>query len=498
MFVSRLFLRRSSKKIMSSFDEAVKDIGDGSTILCGGFGLSGLPENLIAALKRKGSKNLTFVSNNAGVDDFGIGLLLQAGQVKRMVSSYVGENATFEKQYLTGQLEVELTPQGTLAEKLRAGGAGIPAFYTATASGTIIEEGGFPIKYNSDGTVAIASKPKEVRVFNGRRYVMEESITGDFAFVKAWKADTKGNLIFKGTANNFNADCAMAGRITIAEVEEIVEAGTFEPTQIHVPGVYVARLLKGPSYEKRIERRTVRSPTGTTAAVGAKKQKSDSDAQMRDKIVKRASLEFNDGDYVNLGIGMPTLASNFLRPGISIELQSENGLLGMGPYPLQGTEDPDLINAGKETVTTLPGSAIFSSSQSFAMIRGGHIDLTILGALEVSQNGDIANWIVPGKFVKGMGGAMDLVAVSSSKVVVTMEHCDKKGKPKLLKQCSLPLTGKKCVDRIITEIAVFDVDHAKGHLILIEKDPAVTVDEIKAKTEAAFVVSDKLCDYRSV
>ena len=227
-------------KIVSSADEAIRDIQSNMTIMLGGFGLCGIPENCIAALVRKGISGLTCISNNAGVDHFGLGLLLQSRQIKKMVSSYVGENDEFERQMLSGELEVDLIPQGSLAERCRAGGAGIPAFFTPAGYGTEIAHG------------------KEVRIFNGKPHILEMALTADFAIVKAWKGDTEGNLIYKGTARNFNPLMAMAGKITIAEVEELVEPGMLDPNHIHTPGIFVQSIFQGAHYEKRIEQRTVR------------------------------------------------------------------------------------------------------------------------------------------------------------------------------------------------------------------------------------------------
>lgn len=226
-------------KVVSSYEAAMEGLKDGDTIIAGGFGLCGIPEGLIKQIKKMNTKELTVVSNNCGVDDFGLGILLQDKQIKKVIASYVGENALFEQQLLNGEIDVELTPQGTLAEKMRAGGAGIPAFYTATGYGTPIAEG------------------KDVKKFDGRPYILEESITGEFAIVKAWKADRYGNLVFRHTAMNFNPMAATAGKITVAEVEEIVEPGELEPSQIHTPGIYVNRVIKG-NFEKRIERVTTR------------------------------------------------------------------------------------------------------------------------------------------------------------------------------------------------------------------------------------------------
>ncbi len=233
------------RKVVANADVALDGIQDGMTLMVGGFGLCGIPENLIAALRKRGTRNLTCISNNAGVDGFGLGLLLETRQIRKMISSYVGENDEFERQMLSGELEVELIPQGTLAERCRAAGAGIPAFYTPAGFGTEVAEG------------------KEIRMFGGKPHLLEHAFDADFALVKAWKGDEAGNLIFKGTARNFNPMMAMAGRITVAEVEELVPAGTLDPNAIHVPGIFVHRIVQGTHYEKRIEQRTVRPKNPT-------------------------------------------------------------------------------------------------------------------------------------------------------------------------------------------------------------------------------------------
>ncbi|OQD75031.1 hypothetical protein PENDEC_c008G03245 [Penicillium decumbens] len=478
--------KRAIDKRCASANEAVKNMKGPATVLVGGFGFSGVPNTLIDAVRdRPDIKDLTVVSNNAGMPGAGLGQLLESKQITKMIASFIGENKVFEKMYLSGDLSLELTPQGTIAEKCAAGAAGVPAFYTPAAFGTIIQTGELPVRYNKDGSVAEMSKPKETRTFNGKEFLLEESIFGDYALIKVHKADRLGNCQFRKAMNNFNEAMAKNAKVTLVEADHIVEVGEIAPEDIHLQGIYVDAVIQSTG-EKQIEKVTYAKDPSEMLAAG-----SGEATKRRERIVKRAAKEFKDGMYVNLGIGIPLIAPSYLPEGVEVILQAENGILGLGGYPKPGEEDPDLINPGKETVTLNRGASLFGSHESFGMIRAGKIDLTMLGALQVSQYGDLANFMLPGK-VKGVGGAMDLVAnPEKTKVVVTMEHTDKKGNPKILPSCSFPLTGPKCVSTIITDLAVFDVSPTEG-LTLIEHAEGVTVEEIRSKTAAPFKVADDL------
>lgn len=306
---------------------------------------------------------------------------------------------------------------------------------------------------------------------------MEETIVGDVAFIKAYKADEKGNLHYRQSARNFNPDMATAAKIVIAEVEHIVPKGEIGPEEVHTPGVYVDYIVQSKTNTyKPIQKLTL--DHGDQIDIGGV------DCDKRITIAKRIAKELKDGSYVNLGIGIPTLVAAFKPRGIDFELQCENGVLGLAGYAFEGEEDPDLINAGLETIRLKRGASFFDSSESFGMIRGSHIDVTVLGAMQVSATGDIANWMIPKKLVKGMGGAMDLVACGST-VIAAMTHVARDGTPKIHEECQLPLTGKGCLSLVVTDRAVFDFSN-EGRLTLKEIAEGYTLDDIKNSTACDF------------
>lgn len=483
---------RAASKLFNNADDAVADLKSGSTILSSGFGLCGVADTIISAIGRRGADNihsLTAVSNNAGAPGRGgLSTLTHSGQVNRLIISYLGNNKALEQKYLTGNIAVELCPQGTLAERLRAGGAGIPAFYTATGAHTFLQDGKIPVRLDASGKVLEQGKPRETRVFNKKKYLMETALTGDVAILRAWKADEAGNCVFRYTTKAFGPIMAKAAALTIVEAENIVPVGSIDPNEVDLPGIFVNRIVPATA-KKNIEILKLREPKedGPAASNGSPA------IIQRNRIAKRAAKELKQGYYVNLGVGIPTLAPSMLPEDVKVWIQSENGILGMGPYPTEEEVDADIINAGKETVTLNPGAATFDSTESFGMIRGGHVDVSILGALQVSANGDLANYMIPGKVFKGMGGAMDLISnPDQTKIVVATSHTAKDGSSKIVSECALPLTGANCVSTIITELCVFQVDRHKGELTLTELAPGVEVDEVRAKTDAPFHVADKI------
>ncbi|CBZ28869.1 succinyl-coa:3-ketoacid-coenzyme a transferase-like protein [Leishmania mexicana MHOM/GT/2001/U1103] len=482
--------RRIFRPMLMSAAESVQDIHDGATIAAGGFGFCGFPFELLEALNQKSTKQLTLIAGTTSGPEDGTGPLARDGQIAKIITSYVGENSVLSDRLFKGEFTIEFCPMGTLVDRLRAAGAGLPAFYTPTGYGTAVSEGRLPVRFAPGKSVRVAeySHPRETRQFNGRWCTLEMALPADFAFVRAWKADKRGNLVFRGTTQNFNLASAKAAKVCIAEVEEIVECGELDPKTVHLPGVYVQRLVCPPNI-KRVAEFVVERKPGSSTGTGKNAHAS------RNLIARRAALEIKDGMTLNLGIGIPNMVASYIPPDVDVVLQGENGLLGIGPYPLPEEVDPDITNASKQTVTmSKSGASLFDSAESFSMIRGGHLDLTMLGALEVSGTGDIASWWVPGKVLKGMGGAMDLVVCGCKKIVL-MEHTDKEGKSRIVERCKAPVTGRECLDMIITDLAVFVVEKAAGgvgSLVLTEVAEGVTLEEVKAKTEAPFAVSADL------
>jgi 3-oxoacid CoA-transferase len=433
--------------------QAATMVKDGDTIMVGGFGMTGNPVHLMHALAETPVKNLTYIANNVGEAGLGGGRLLRNGQIKKAIGSFFTSNPEAVQAAQSGAIEFELLPQGSLAEAIRAGGAGIGGFYTPTALGTLIAE-------HSD-----------TKLINGSMYVFVPALRANVAFIRAWTADTAGNLVYRMTEQNFNKAMAMAADLVIAEVEEIVPVGTLAPNQIHTSGNYVDYL---------VQVHTTLEDLGSSASVETSIKRVD-DARMN--MARRALAELKRGDVVNLGIGIPTLVADLITPEHGIILHTENGMLGVGPAPEHGGALDYPVNAGKIPVTALPGSSYFDSADSFAMIRGGHIDVAIMGGLQVDEKANLANWAVPGKPLLGVGGAMDL-ASGARRLIFLMTHTERDGTPKIVPECTLPLTAMNVVDMIITDLAAFRFVY--GVLNLIELMPDATLDEVRAKTSAAF------------
>lgn len=434
-------------------EKAATLIKDGDTLLVGGFGMTGNPIHLLHALAETTAQNLTYVGNNVGEPGLGGGRLLRNGQLKKAIGSFFTSNPEAVAAVQEGRIEVELLPQGTLGEAIRAGGAGIGGFFTPTSAGTLLAQG------------------RETRTIDGKEVVFVEPIKGDVSLIRAWKADTAGNLQYRMTENNFNQAAATASKIVIAEVEEIVPVGELDPNTIHTPGCFVDYLVQAHTSEEDL---------GSSASVSASHKKVD-DSRM---AMARAVLEeLHAGEIVNLGIGIPTLVADLISSEHGIIMHTENGMLGVGPSPETGGAMDYPVNAGKIPVTALPGSSYFDSAASFGMIRGGHVDVAVMGGLEVDETGNLANWAVPGKPLLGVGGAMDL-ASGAKRLIVTMTHCDRAGDSKVKKQCTLPLTAKGVVDVLITDRAVFHF--TQQGMVLKKVMAGFTKEDIKQSTEAHY------------
>jgi 3-oxoacid CoA-transferase len=436
--------------------EAAADlISSGATIMTGGFGMTGYPIHLVHALAARPVGDLTIISNNVGEPGLGAGRLLRNGQIRQAIGSFFTSNPEAVRAVQENGLEVELMPQGDLAEAIRAGGAGIGGYFTPTGSGTPLAAG------------------RESRMIHGVEHVFVPALRADVALIRAWRADEAGNLVYRRTERNFNPAMATAADLVIAEVEEIVPTGALDPDHIVTPGVYVDYLVQA---------HTTLAELGSSAAVSTGGKRTD-DARLR--IARRALAELHPGDVVNLGVGIPTLVADLITPRHGVTLHTENGMLGVGPAPAEGGAMEHPVNASKQPVTALPGSSYFDSADSFAMIRGGHVDVAIMGGLQVDAAANLANWAAPGRPLLGVGGAMDLAA-GARHLIVTMTHTSRDGAPKIVPRATLPLTARRAVETIITDLAVFRF--VEGQLTLVELMPDATLEQVRAATAAEFVV----------
>jgi 3-oxoacid CoA-transferase len=447
-------------KVFASPQHAIADIPDGATIAIAGFSVAHrFAASLIIALREKGTKELCLVCNSLGDPGATRGqILAENKQVKKLIAAFSvrpGTPTASEAQIAAGEMEVELVPQGILVERCRAGGAGIPAFYSPTSVGTDLVKG------------------KEIRDFDGKPHVLERAIRVDYAFLRGYRADRLGNVQFRGGSQNFNPAFAKAARVAIVEVDEIVEPGAIPPELVDLPGIFVSRVVRT-TQKFDLWRRPERRPADQPRLYNGKP------GLTRSGIAKNAARLVRDGSYVNLGVGIPTMVSNYLVDR-DVILHAENGVLGYGHMVTEEQEiDPDIYNAAGQYVALKPGSSFFDSVTSFEMARGGRIDTVILGAYEVDETASVANWSTADAKRGGIGGAMDLLS-GKGDLVIVMEHTDSKGRPKLRKQCTYPLTGKGCVTYVVTDLALLRWDG--NGFVLDEVAPGFTPQEVIALTE---------------
>lgn len=456
-------------KVVASPERAVADIGDGASVALAGFGLAHrFPNSLLRALRSKGTRGLTIVCNSLGAPGEKGQILVENKQVKKIIAAFstrAGLRTAAEEQITAGALEVELVPQGILVERCRAAGAGIPAFYSPTGLGTDLALG------------------KKVRHFGGRPHVLEHAIHLDFALLSAYRADRVGNVQFRGGSANLNPSFAKAARIAIVEVDEIVDTGELAPDMIDLPGIFISRVVRNTC---PIDGRSLAGPRKRPAE--SARSYNGKLARTRAEIAKNAARIVKDDSYVNLGTGIPTQVSNFLE-GRGVWLHAENGILGYGEMVTGDSIDPDVYNAGGQFVRVVPGTSFFDSVTSFEMARGGRIDTVILGAYEVDQFGNLANWSVSDARRGGIGGAMDLVS-GGAELIVVMEHTDSTNRPKLRRKCTYPLTGERCIDWVVTDLAV--LHWRDGCFVLEAVAPGFTPEEVLALTEMEVTVAPQV------
>jgi 3-oxoacid CoA-transferase len=449
-------------KVFGTPEQAIADISPGSTIAIAGFSVGHrFATSLLRALRDQGTKELCLVCNSLGDPGAERGqMLAENNQVKKLIAAFSvrpGTPTASEDQIAAGTMEVELVPQGILVERCRAGGAGIPAFYSPTSVGTALTEG------------------REIREFDGKPHVLEYAIHVDYAFLRGYRADRLGNVQFRGGSQNFNPSFAKAARVAIVEVDEIVEPGGIPPELVDLPGIFVTRVVKTTqTVDPKAWRRPERRPSDKPRLYNGKP------ALTRSGIAKRAAALVKDGTYVNLGVGIPTMVSNYLQSR-DVILHAENGVLGYGRMVTDENEiDPDIYNAAGQFVALQPGASFFDSVTSFEMARGGRIDTVILGAYEVDESGSVANWSTADAKRGGIGGAMDLLS-GKGDLIIVMEHADSKGRAKLRRKCTYPLTGKACVSYVVTDLAL--LQWRDGRFFLEEVAPGFTAKEVMDLTE---------------
>lgn len=460
-------------KVVGSAREAVADIPDGATLLIGGFGVvQSWPTSLLEALRQHGARALTLVANTPGVGPTSPQVLAEAGQVRKLIASYAvypKQRTPMDAGIRSGSIALELIPQGTLIERIRAAGAGLAAFYTPTGVDTDV------------------ARDREVREFDGRRYLLETALRGDYALIRASCADRHGNLVYRRGSRNFNPVMATGARVTIAEVDEIVEPGALDPECVITPGVFVDRVVRCERPLDIAAIRDLRKWWGRQYDLEVRERPTGPTGIPPDLMVRRVARLLRPGEYVNLGLGLPTLLSNALDPEQGVTLHSENGMLGFGPLADDdGEEDVHCYNASGQLVRHYPGASFFDSTSAFAMARSGRVSTVVLGGFQVSRDGDLANWNVPATGVGGIGGAMDLAA-GRARIIVVMFHLTRDGTPKLVERCTYPLTAARCVQTVVTDFAVIDVD-AEGFL-LRELAPGLQVDDVRQATAAPLRVA---------